>query len=343
MTRLHIIGVSVLLLAAASCAPRRAPEPSSKLDRALNEWIAHPTATVRVLIRTRGGKLVAATVDASALRAMNGDPDVERVSSDALVRSLGTSYLTQDVLLNTEALLPRQYSGANIGVAIVDSGILPNANEKVAATYEFTGGRNGVKVGALDPFGHGTHVAGLIGSNGTTSTDLYEGIAPGVKFFALHALGPDGSGYTSDVINAINFAVANKSKLEHRHHQPVARPSDLRAGRHRSAGAGRRKRRRARVSSWWRPRATSAATRARTSPATPASRRQATRRRRSRSARSTRSRPRRATTTWSRRTARAARRGTTAFQKPDLVAPGHRIVSDVAERSSADHETYPAD
>ena len=97
-----------MLLAAASCAPLRAPEPSSKLDRALNEWVAHPTATVRVLIRTRGGNLVAATVDAPALRAMNSDSNVERVSSDARVRSLGTSYLTQDALLNTEALLPRR-------------------------------------------------------------------------------------------------------------------------------------------------------------------------------------------------------------------------------------------
>jgi serine protease AprX len=117
------------------------------------------------------------------------------------------------VLLNTEALLPRTYTGEKIGVAVIDSGILPNANEKVVVTYDFTKG-GAVKVGAQDPFGHGTHVAGLVGSAGVTSNDLYEGIAPAARLIALRVLDQNGSGYTSNVINAINFAVANKDKLK---------------------------------------------------------------------------------------------------------------------------------
>src|SRR5439155_7855736 len=138
--------------------------------------------------------------------------DVTHVSSDALVRSLG-SQLSQDVLLNTEALRPRAFIGSNIGVAVVDSGILPSADMKVQVTYDFTTG-GAAKVGAQDPFGHGTHVAGGIGSNGSTSNDLYESIAPAARFIALRALDATGAGYTSNVINAINFAVANKAALK---------------------------------------------------------------------------------------------------------------------------------
>ena len=58
--------------------------------------------------------------------------------------------------------------------------------------------------------GHGTHVSGSIGSTGDTTRGLYQGIAPGVRFIVLKALDQAGVGYTSNVINAINFAVTNK-------------------------------------------------------------------------------------------------------------------------------------
>jgi len=147
-----------------------------------------------------------------ALRAVATDPDVLHLSADAVVNSLETTYLNQDILLGTEALLPRMFSGANVGVAVIDSGILPNANEKVVVTYDFLTS-NGTKVGAKDPYGHGTHVSGLIASSGKTSSDLYEGIAPGARLIALRALDQNGAGYTSSVINAIDFAIAQRTKL----------------------------------------------------------------------------------------------------------------------------------
>jgi len=232
MTRVRVAAVALSLMAGAICLPWRHVEPTSKFDRALQAWIAHPTSQVRVLISTpseaaaqrvrrrvgaaplvsESPRLLVATLDANGLRTIAAAPDVTRVSLDAVVKTLGASYLTDDVLLDTEALLPRQYTGAKVGVALIDSGYLPNANVKLAATYDFINS-NGNKVSASDAFGHGTHVGGLIASNGTTSSDLYEGIAPGVRLYALKALDSTGSGYTSSVINAINFAVANKSAL----------------------------------------------------------------------------------------------------------------------------------
>src|SRR6185436_15476665 len=65
-----------------------------------------------------------------------------------------------------------------------------------------------------DPFGHGTHVAGVIAGNSTAShavTALYNGgIAPGAKLVNVRVLGVDGSGLTSDVIDGIDWVVANR-------------------------------------------------------------------------------------------------------------------------------------
>src|SRR6187431_2848312 len=152
------------------------PNGVEKLDRALTEWLSHPSASTPVLVRTHQssaqriasrfpmlravsghGDLFAGDVDASALRALTADRDVVRASSDALVHTFA-SFLTEDVLLNTEGLLPRTYVASDITVAVVDSGIQPNANEKVTATYDFVKGARGNKIGSADAFGHGTHV-----------------------------------------------------------------------------------------------------------------------------------------------------------------------------------------
>src|SRR5262245_9458605 len=235
MKRARVIAAALVLSAAAIGLPWPHREATLKFDRALREWMAHPTPRVRVLISTQSAaaaarvrsrvdtlapgsvvsaspRLIVATLDQDRLRSIADNPDVARLSLDAVVRTLGTSYLSQNILLNTSALLPRQSTGANVGVAVIDSGYLPNANVKLVATYDFIKS-NGKKVGASDAFGHGTHVGGLLASKGTTSSDLYEGIAPGVKLYALQALDATGSGYTSSVINAINFAVANKDAL----------------------------------------------------------------------------------------------------------------------------------
>ena len=64
-----------------------------------------------------------------------------------------------------------------------------------------------------DDYGHGTHVAGLIGSSGATSNSKYAGIAPGAKLLSLKVLDGKGTGKTSDVINALEFAVANRTRF----------------------------------------------------------------------------------------------------------------------------------
>ena len=98
-------------------------------------------------------------------------------------------------------------TGGGIAVAVIDSGIEagPDFDTRITAFYDFTGGRVRHATPS-DPYGHGTHVAGLIGSR-------YVGVAPGIRLVGLRVLDAKGEGQTSDVLRAIAFATANAQTL----------------------------------------------------------------------------------------------------------------------------------
>ena len=58
-----------------------------------------------------------------------------------------------------------------------------------------------------DDYGHGTHVAGIIAGSQDSG---YAGVAPGAHLVSLKVLKADGSGDTSDVIAAIDWAIRNR-------------------------------------------------------------------------------------------------------------------------------------
>jgi serine protease AprX len=104
-------------------------------------------------------------------------------------------------------------SGRGVGVAIIDSGIEPSEDfgSRITAFYDFT--RGGIATAPFDEYGHGTHVAGLIGSSGRLSSGAFQGVAPDVHFVGLKVLDRKGTGSTSDVISALEFVTANKDAL----------------------------------------------------------------------------------------------------------------------------------
>ncbi len=62
-----------------------------------------------------------------------------------------------------------------------------------------------------DGHGHGSHVAGLIWNNFTDlDTGVYQGIAPGTNILSVRVLGTDGTGRYADVVEGIQYVVANK-------------------------------------------------------------------------------------------------------------------------------------
>ncbi len=124
-------------------------------------------------------------------------------------------------------------TGSGIGVAVIDSGIANHAalGGRVVARVNLVSEEPGV---SGDPFGHGTHIAGIIGGSTTAATRVTSayagGSAPGVHFVDVRVLASNGAGYTSDVIAGIDWTIANAQRygvriinlsLGH----PVAEPS----------------------------------------------------------------------------------------------------------------------
>lgn len=59
---------------------------------------------------------------------------------------------------------------------------------------------------------HGTHVAGIIAGNGYSSKGKYAGIAPESNILAIKALDSEGSGNTSNIIDAISYVIETKDQ-----------------------------------------------------------------------------------------------------------------------------------
>lgn len=126
-------------------------------------------------------------------------------SEDATLANRPLLTVTYKAPVNTTTL-----TGNGVTVAVIDSGVLEDGGTttRIKTTRDFTtGSANPPHIAPVDGYGHGTHVAGLIGGNKTE----VEGVAPGVKFVSLKVLNSLGAGSTSSVINALQWAVANRT------------------------------------------------------------------------------------------------------------------------------------
>jgi serine protease AprX len=163
-------------------------------------------------------KGVALTIPVSALPALEAEGDVVSIGLDHPLQ------VTDDLTNGATSVATAWndgYTGAGVGVAVIDSGIndshpdLKNSAQtasRVVYHGDFTGTANTNSAGAkYDLYGHGTHVAGIIGGNGYLSGGQYEGVAPGVNLIDLRALDLNGAGTDSTVIAAIQEAITLKS------------------------------------------------------------------------------------------------------------------------------------
>lgn len=103
--------------------------------------------------------------------------------------------------------------GQGIGVAVLDTGIVPhpdfvNAQNRIVAFQDFVNGNNKM----YDDNGHGTHVAGILGGDGCVSRGLYCGVAPRCNMIALKVLDHKGNGDIVNVVAGLRWVIENKER-----------------------------------------------------------------------------------------------------------------------------------
>jgi len=168
----------------------------------------------------------AAGVSTSAgINAMSQLPGVAAITEDSVVKPTRpansgppyppgqmTSLYPQEV--NATKVWKAGGSGKGVTVAVLDSG--------VANAVDLSGGsRVLVHVGFAgppdpqdpDPGGHGTHIAGTIAGNGTLSAGQYIGMAPQANIVDVQVLDAAGRGRISSVVRGIEWVVAHKQEF----------------------------------------------------------------------------------------------------------------------------------
>jgi serine protease AprX len=112
------------------------------------------------------------------------------------------------------------YDGSRVGVAVIDSGVNPIGDLGVPGTRAnrvvYNQNFDISTLSTADLYGHGTHVAGIIAGNGANSDcgncDVtFRGIAPNANIINLRVLDQNGSATDSSVIAAIQQAILLKA------------------------------------------------------------------------------------------------------------------------------------
>jgi len=155
------------------------------------------------------------SLPAAAVWALARRGDVEYISLDREVRGLGHVTLTTGADAARAVGAAAGYDGSGVGIAVFDSGIDPahvafttesGTSVRVRKSVDFTGeGRTD------DPYGHGTHVASIAAGNGQISNASYRGVASNANIVNLRVLNSQGRGRVSALLSAVDWVRANRA------------------------------------------------------------------------------------------------------------------------------------
>jgi serine protease AprX len=162
-------------------------------------------------------KAVTYRIPVSSIAQLAADPNVIYISPDRALSSTNNGNPTAVLdyhkeTINLAAAQGAGLSGAGVGVAIIDSGVIVSPEFNNLSNLIFNQNFVSGSSSANDQFGHGTHVAGIIAGNGSQSAGSnysyhFVGIAPLVNTINLRVLDQNGVGTDSQVIQAIQTAI----------------------------------------------------------------------------------------------------------------------------------------
>ncbi|HEV7398372.1 MAG TPA: S8 family serine peptidase, partial [Pyrinomonadaceae bacterium] len=181
-------------------------------DARLNAFLKSNGVSVSELMTELGTMKVQIPVKAVQKLARRGmadfmSPNVELHTLGHITATTGTDLIryTSSCLLGLICL--SKIDGEGVGVAVLDSG---TDKDHRAFKYgiKFKKDFTGENKPDSDPFGHGTHVASTIGGTSTRSGSSYDGIAPAASIINLRVLNSQGVGSSAVLLSALNWFLA---------------------------------------------------------------------------------------------------------------------------------------
>ncbi|MET8801220.1 S8 family peptidase [Streptomyces sp. NPDC004546] len=143
-----------------------------------------------------------------------GTPDAARatvtprISLDGKVKALLDRSTAQ---INAPTAWKAGYEGQGVKVAVLDTGVdasHPDLVGRIAEAKDFSGSGN-----TGDHFGHGTHVASIVGGSGAASDGTRRGVAPKADLLIGKVLDDNGYGDESGIIDGMEWATAEHAKV----------------------------------------------------------------------------------------------------------------------------------
>jgi len=149
----------------------------------------------------------------SAVQQLSGHDEIAYISPNRAVHSLGHLENTTGAAQIRSAFGGSSgLNGSGIGIAIIDSGVYSSHHE-----ITFGGSSRlsmSVDAGSFgttnDFYGHGTFVSSVATGTNHIGPGDYTGIAPGANVINVKALDSSGTGLTSNIIAAVEWCIANR-------------------------------------------------------------------------------------------------------------------------------------
>ena len=205
----------------AKLAPDLRNSPAGALADVIVQFRSTPANSDIADLAARGAKLkmrfknvpaALVSLPPAALSAIASLPFVRYVSPD---RRIAGSLEYAAPTVGGDIAFQSGWTGSGVGVAIVDSGVAgdhPDLKSRIVYSQNFVTR----EARSDDPYGHGTHVAGIVAGNAAASygpsyTRTFRGLAPQAQIVNLRVLDSNGQGVDSAVINAIDRAIELKA------------------------------------------------------------------------------------------------------------------------------------
>ena len=186
---------------------------------------------------------ISCTASSDVIYLLSKHPDVEVIGYDEMVKMVPeegqqttvnrqqtqtqTQTQTNDTdvdltdniyMVNADKVWAMGYTGKGVLVAVIDSGV--NYNHEDLKDHLWDGGAQYPNHGyntvndnddTMDRYGHGTHCAGTICGDGTAG--ILTGMAPDATLMCVKALDDYGSGSTSSINSAMEFAIEHHADI----------------------------------------------------------------------------------------------------------------------------------